>query len=307
MTASFDYYRKQVQLLMKVLPTVAGGSDLALKGGTAINMFYQDMPRYSVDIDLTWLPITEREPALKNIDDAFNRITSAILGRHAGIIAKRYPNQRTGLPQIYVIRDDVDIKIETSTIARGTVLPFRVMKTTNAASEQFSSVTMKLVSFEDVYAGKICAALERKHPRDLFDIMVLYENEGISDQLFRVLLVYIACSRKTIHESISPTRPVAEEYYNEEFRGMNLRNVSLKALTETGLRLHEDIRSRLTDEVETFLISLHDVEPDFGLIGFPDAVNLPAVRWKLLNLGRLKKEQPKKHAQQREAIRRLFQ
>lgn len=292
---------------MEVLPTVAKESDLALKGGTAINMFYQDLPRYSVDIDLTWLPITDRAPALKNIDHAFNHITNAIMGNHSRITAKRPANQRTGLPQIYVIRDKVEIKIETSTIARGTVMPFRVMKTTNTVTKQFNSVTMKLVSYQDVYGGKICAALERKHPRDLFDVMVLYENEGISDQLFRVLLVYVASSNRAIHESLSPTQPVREDLYDDRFRGMNLRKSSLKALTETGLRLHEDIRSRLTDEVETFLISLHDVEPDFGLIGFPDAVNLPAVRWKLLNLGRLKKEQPKKHAQQREAIRRLFQ
>lgn len=307
MTASFDYYRKRVQLLMEVLPTVAEESDLALKGGTAINMFYQDMPRLSVDIDLTWLPITERAPALKDIDHAFNHITNAILGRHSGIMVERPANQRTGLPQIHVKRGKVEIKIETSTIARGTVRPFRLMKTTNAATEQFNSVTMKLVSYEDVYGGKICAALERKHPRDLFDVMVLYENEGISDQLFRVLLVYVASSNRAIHESLSPTQPVREDLYDDRFRGMSLRKTSLKALTETGLRLHEDIRSRFTDEVETFLISLHNVEPDFGLIGFPDAVNLPAVRWKLLNLGRLKKEQPKKHAQQREAIRRLFQ
>ncbi len=74
---------------MEVLPTVAEESDLALKGGTAINMFYQDMPRLSVDIDLTWLPITERAPALKDIDHAFNHITNAILGRHSGIMVER--------------------------------------------------------------------------------------------------------------------------------------------------------------------------------------------------------------------------
>ena len=49
-------------------------------------------------------------------------------------------------------------------------------------------------------------------------------------------------------------------------------------------RLHADIRKQLTGNVSVFLLSLHDVEPDFDLIGLPRALDLPAVRWKLLNL-----------------------
>lgn len=55
-----DRYVAQVRLLVDVLPDVAAEWGFALKGGTAINLFHRDMPRLSVDIDLTWLPIGYR-------------------------------------------------------------------------------------------------------------------------------------------------------------------------------------------------------------------------------------------------------
>lgn len=305
MTASSKYF-DQVQLLMDVLPTVRQESSLALKGGTAINLFYRDMPRLSVDIDLLWLPVADRSSSLKEIDETLNRITLLITDRNPRITAKRLHDRRIGLPQIFVERDQVEIKIETSTVARGTVMPTCSMTTSDSVTQQFGLLRMNVVSFEDVYAGKIAAALDRKHPRDLFDIMILYENEGISDKLFRVFMVYAASSRRPMHELLAPTKPVREDWYDNLFEGMNLREVSLNALTETGQRLHKDVVSRLTGKIVTFLLSLHDAEPDFGLIGLPNAAELPAVRWKLFNLEKLKQQNPEKHAEQRRALERLF-
>ena len=305
MTASSKYF-DQVQLLMDVLPTVRKESSLALKGGTAINLFYRDMPRLSVDIDLLWLPVADRSSSLKEIDDALNRITFLIRDRNPKITAKRLHNRRIGLPQIFIERDQVQIKIEASTVARGAVMPACALMTSDSVTKLFGLLKMNVVSFEDVYAGKIAAALDRKHPRDLFDIMVLYENEGISDELFRVFMVYAASSHRPMHELLAPTIPVRRDWYDNLFQGMNLREVSLNALTETGKRLHKDVASRLTGTIATFLLSLHDAEPDFGLIGLPNAAELPAVRWKLLNLEKLKQKNPEKHAEQRKALERLF-
>jgi len=66
-------YRQQVSLLLSVLPEVAKERCFALHGGTAINLFIRNMPRLSVDIDLTYLPIENREPSLKNIAEALQR------------------------------------------------------------------------------------------------------------------------------------------------------------------------------------------------------------------------------------------
>ena len=306
MTVSSEYFEK-THLLMDVLPDVAKESSFALKGGTAINMFYRDMPRISVDIDLTWLPIAERSSSLKDIDHALDRIAVLINEEHSGITTQRAKIGKITNPRILIVRGETLIKIETSTVVRGTVLPHCRMATSKAATKQFRSIEMNVVSSEDLYAGKISAALDRKHPRDLFDVMILYEDGGITDDLFRVFMVYAACSRRPMHELLSPTKPIQEDWYDSRFLGMTPKKIPLEALTDAGLRLKADIASRLTGPITTFLLALHDAEPDFGLIGLPEAIKLPAVRWKLFNLEKLKRKNPRKHAAQRKALEELFQ
>lgn len=69
-------YKTQVDLLLQTIPFIAKEEIFALKGGTAINLFVRDMPRLSVDIDLTYIPFDDRETALKNISDGLERIKS---------------------------------------------------------------------------------------------------------------------------------------------------------------------------------------------------------------------------------------
>ena len=72
-----EAYRRQVTLLVRVLPFVAAETCFALKGGTAINLFVRNMPRVSVDIDLTYLPVADRGTSLRAIDAAMKRIAMA--------------------------------------------------------------------------------------------------------------------------------------------------------------------------------------------------------------------------------------
>lgn len=62
-----DRYRNQVRLLLRILPEVAKQKELALKGGTALNFFWRNFPRLSVDIDLTYEPISSRKESLDGI------------------------------------------------------------------------------------------------------------------------------------------------------------------------------------------------------------------------------------------------
>jgi len=56
-----ERYRRQVQLLVQTRPSIMEeGASFALKGGTVINLFHRDLPRFSVDIDLVYLPIEPR-------------------------------------------------------------------------------------------------------------------------------------------------------------------------------------------------------------------------------------------------------
>src|ERR1700723_3271222 len=73
-----DTYRNQVALLVRILPLVAEESCFALKGGTAINLFVRDMPRLSVDIDLTYVPVEPRAESLVAINAAMKRIVARV-------------------------------------------------------------------------------------------------------------------------------------------------------------------------------------------------------------------------------------
>jgi len=302
-----DRYVAQVRLLLGTMPDIASQTVFALKGGTAINLFYRDMPRLSVDIDLTYLPVADRQSSLQDIDDALDRIVAAIVRRNPRVEARRATGGGNADTRIIVSDGQAQIKIETSPVTRGAVYPPKTMVTSEAVTEQFGFVETTVLAFDDLYGGKLHAALDRQHPRDLFDVMLLYENEGLTADLFRTFMVYVASSGRPMHELLAPAAPLREELYGEEFVGMTRQPVSLEALIETRRHLHADIGSRLTGVVADFLISLHNAEPDFRLIGIPEAADLPAVRWKLLNLERLKRTNPQKHQIQRDALERLFQ
>jgi hypothetical protein len=165
---------------------------------------------------------------------------------------------------------------------------------------------MPVLAFEDLFAGKLHAALDRQHPRDLYDVHLLYENEGLTDDLFRVFLVYVCASGRPPHELLAPPAIPIEELYTEEFVGMTREEIALSDLETARTRLITDVRRRLTDNAAAFLMSLHNAEPDFALIDLPQGERLPAIQWKLLNLRRLKAENPAKHAEQGEMLKALF-
>ena len=301
-----DRYLAQVRLLLAILPEIAQETAFALKGGTAINLFYRNLPRLSVDLDLTWLPVEDRRTSLRDIDHALDRIAAAIAARDPQIQTRRTAGGGGADTRVMVRRGRAQVKIETSPVARGTVCPPRSMPTSEAVTERFGFFAANVVAFEDLFGGKLHAALDRRHPRDLFDVKLLYENEGLTDDLFRVFMVYVASSARPIHELLAPQTPLREDLYDGEFLGMTREAVSLDALADTARTLHADINSRLRRDVTSFLLSLHDAEPDFELLGLPEAADLPAVRWKLRNLRKLRDTNPDKHAAQRQALERLF-
>lgn len=172
--------------------------------------------------------------------------------------------------------------------------------------EEFGYAAMQVVSFEDLFGGKLHTAMDRQHPRDLFDVKLLYENEGLNDALFRTFLVYVASSPRPAHELLRPNLSRLDEPFAREFVGMTSIPATLDELVATRERLIADIGTRLDTNARRFLTTLHDGEPDFEAIGLPKAAHLPAVRWKLLNLKKLVAENPAKHKAYREELERLF-
>jgi len=300
-----ETYLAQVRLLMRLLPVVSTESAFALKGGTAINLFHRDMPRLSVDIDLAYLPIEDRATSLKAIDAAFDRLTGQI-NRFPGIGAQRISGGGAGDTRILANAGGVTVKIETSPVMRGAVGKPRLMRTNDAVEDAFGFVETNVLSFEDLYAGKLHAALDRQHPRDLFDVKLLYENEGLTDDLVRAFLVYAACSNRPTHELLAPNEKDITEDFAREFAGMTVEPLDLNDLVSVRGRLISDIEARLIGKAAEFLIGLQAGEPDFTLIGLPQAADLPAIRWKILNLNKLMTDNPEKHKNQSEALLKLI-
>lgn len=301
-----EAYEAQVSLLVRMLPYVAKEPIFALKGGTAINLFYRDLPRLSVDIDLTYLPIKERAESLAEINESMDRIAQAIEGGIKDASARRIAGGGGGATRILARLNGAEIKIETSPVTRGVVHDPETRSVSAAVEDAFGYAEMQIVSFEDLFGGKLHAAVDRQHPRDLYDVKLLYENEGLTDDLFRTFLIYVASSGRPAHELLNPNLIDLDQPYAREFEGMTKTPVSLEELIDTRKRLITDIQSRFDEATKKFLLSLHDGTPDFAAIDRPRAADLPAVRWKLINLDKLRTENTEKHAALRDDLIKLL-
>ena len=281
-------FTEQVRLLVSLLPSVAKQPCFALKGGTAINLFLRDMPRLSVDIDLTYLPVEDRKASLAGIDTALGEIKTDI--------AKHIPRakiQASVLPgtgkrfKILVRQGDTNIKIEVSQVLRGSVYPAVNRQLSARAKKTFGFVRMSVLSFEDLYGGKICAALDRRHPRDLYDVYWLLQQEGIDERLKNAFLVYLISHNRPMVELLAPQHQDIALMYRAELADMTYKPVGLERLQETLQHLVREIHAAMTDADRRFLLALKQGTEDWRNFPLPEAARLPAVQWKMLNLARM--------------------
>ncbi len=301
-----ETYAAQVQLLVRLIPLVSEEADFALKGGTAINLFYRALPRYSVDIDLIYLPIKDRNESLRGIAKSLSRLCARINAKMPDVQAKLVDGGGREETRILVSTAGATVKVEVSPVLRGTLFPPVSMMVHEAVENEFGFAEMPVVAFEELFGGKIVAALDRAHPRDLFDIHHLLRNEGLTDNLFRTFLIYLISSGRPMHELLDPGPINIAETFAREFEGMSAEPVALDELYAAHETLISSLREKLTGKAAGFLEGAHKAEPDFSLIDLPQAAELPAVRWKLLNLEKFKTNDPDKHAVQLKALRALF-
>lgn len=284
-----EQYQRQVRLLLWLLPIVAREDCFALKGGTAINLFVRDLPRLSVDIDLMYLPMHGRKQALTEIDAAMRRIAASILAEIPG--ARVTETKAEGaILRLLVLADATQVKIELSPVLRGVVSDPQLTQVTEAVEEEFGFAEIAVVSFEDLYAGKLVAALDRQHPRDLFDVRDLLANEGFTEGLRRAFLVYLISHNRPMGEVLSGRVKDLEAEFKEGFDGMTEEAVSIGELIETQKRLIADLIGNMPDAHRDFLIGFERGAPDWSLIGIDHARDLPAVRWRQQNLDSLSPE-----------------
>lgn len=293
-------YRQQVQVLLSVLPEVAKEKCFALHGGTAINLFVRDMPRLSVDIDLTYLPIEDRETSLKNIAEALERIKRNIEKVVPG--ARVTPRLDTGKLQISANR--VEVKLEVNLVNRGAMAEPKEMPLCEKAQTSFEAFcTMPVVPIGQLFGGKVVAALDRQHPRDLFDVKYMLEKEGFSPEIKEGFLLCLLCSDRPIHEVIRPNFQDQRSALDNQFAGMTDEPFSYEEYESIREKLVAIIHESLTDQDKAFLLSVKNVTPDWSIYDFQ---RFPSINWKLQNLQKLKDKNPEKHREQYMALKEKF-
>jgi predicted nucleotidyltransferase component of viral defense system len=284
-----DIYRRQVALLVRILPLVGEEKVFALKGGTAINLFIRDLPRLSVDIDLTYLPVQPRAESLAAIDAAMGRIAGHIVKNIGG--ARVTETKLEGAKTRLLIRDDgVQTKIEVTPVLRGCVYGPEARSVVKVVEQTFGFAEMQIVSFPDLYAGKIVAALDRQHPRDLFDVRDLLANEGIDDALRRAFIVYLLSHDRPMAEVLAPTRKDISEEFLRGFEGMTDKPVTREELVAARETLIAEIGGKMPSEHRQFLILFERGDPDWAMLGLAGVADLPAVKWRQLNLNKLSRK-----------------
>ena len=287
-----EAYKKQVGLLLNVLPEVAKEECFAMHGGTAINLFVRDMPRLSVDIDLTYVEIAERNETLEGINAALLRIKQRIEALRPSIRVQH----KDKVCKLQLDEHGVLIKIEVNMVGRGLLGESNKAPLCEAAQEQFDAFcAMPLVPLAQLYGGKICAALDRQHPRDLFDVKLLFENEGFTDEIKRGFILGLVSSNRPTHEMLDPHLLDQRTAFENQFEGMTTIEFSYDDYEATRLQLIETVNASLSEEDKAFLLSLNRLTPDWSIY---DYQNFPSVKWKLLNLKKFKKDNPEAYQQQ---------
>ena len=299
-------YLDTARLLTQVAPLVLEGDIFALKGGTAINLFVRDMPRLSVDLDLVFVDYRpDRDEALARINEAIRSAVGRLKKR--GFQTHAATAVDAGETKLFVRRDKLELKVEVNFVLRGTVHPVRSISLTPKAKETLlADVELPIVALEDLYGGKLVAALDRQHPRDLFDVMQLFLHEGITPAIRRSFVVYLASHNRPIHEVLFPSLRDISGDYDSTFRGMTAEPAELDALLAARERMIAELHASLDAEEREFLLSLARNAPNWALLGIEHLEQLPGIRWKLSNLERLAKANPKKLRAQAQKLEALF-
>lgn len=299
-------YADTVRLLLTVAPEVFTNDVFAMKGGTALNLFLHDMPRLSVDIDVVYVPWQlPREQALPAIAKELDAIAERLAA--FGLETRKIAATGMSDTKLLVETANSQVKIEVNTVFRGTVLPVERRALSPRTSDTFSvELELPTLAPDEFYGSKLVAALDRQHPRDLFDVWTMYGSSGLTDGMVECFVTYLAGHNRPIHEVLFGNEKDIEAEYRNQFVGMTQDPVDLATLLAARTRLREDLPRRLTDDQRKFLIGLARAEPDWCLLRCEHAADLPALRWKLANLVTFRERRPSDFEQQAASLEALL-
>ena len=294
-------YKEQVQLLVEVLPYIAKEKCFALKGGTAINLLYNNLPRLSVDIDLTYVDFENREIACQNINNALAKIAKDLNTK--GYIANIQGNNIE--KKIICANKNAKIKIEPNYVIRGVIKTPEILNICEKVEDEYGYAEIQVVSKSELYGGKICAALDRQHPRDLFDINNLLESDKIDDEIIKGFITMLLSHDKPLHEALNPNIKNQTETYNKQFVGMTDRIFTYSQHIQTLNNLIKIIKQKIMP-YRNLLLDFVQLEANLKDFSIENLDKLPAIKWKLKNLEKLQETNTTKFEEQYNKLAEYF-
>ena len=283
------------------MPSVYKIKEFAVHGGTAINLFHRNLLRYSVDIDVTYIPIENRQQSLASINQKLLEVKKNIEKTIPGVVVKHKPD----VWKLLCTLGDATVKIEVNATKRGIIGDVVELPLCEKARNEFSmGCKARTVSFSQLYGGKITAALSRQHPRDLFDCKYM-ELQSFDDVKNGFMLCLLG-SDKPIIESLQPHDIDQTEALENQFQGMTETPFGYEDYLESRTALLSLVNGGLTITDKEFLLSFEQGEPDWNKCCAGDLSQYPSVQWKLLNIGKLKESNPVKFEQGVNKLRRYL-
>ncbi len=300
-------YVQTVNLLLDIAPTVFQTPRFAMKGGTALNLFVQDLPRLSVDIDVVFINhLADRDTALEEIAQEIQRIEAA--SAEMGYETRTRKVHGGDEVKLDIFSAEAEVKVEVNFVFRGTVLQVQARSLSEKTQVLFSkNIQIPVLSPSELYGSKLVAAMDRQHPRDLFDVLKMYESHGLTQEILDCFVVYLAGHNRPVHEVLFSNPQPMEETFKNELVGMTSEPINFDALLNTQQRLMTELPDALTQNQRNFLLSLVEAAPDWSLLPFNHLQDMPAIKWKLQNLSNLKSKNPAKFRFQREELAQRFQ
>ena len=299
-------YIDTVRLLLAIAPAVFASGRFAMKGGTALNLFVQEMPRLSVDIDLVF---DDHHP---DRQAALQAIAQELATVRAALASKSY---RAHLPanvdgdevKLVVSNEAAQVKVEVNFVFRGTVLPVETRSLVATAQDLFTTdLAVPVLATAELYGSKLVAAMDRQHPRDIFDVMHMLDQFGWQESSVDCFVAYLAGHNRPVHEVLFPKVKPLEQAFTNEFAGMTRDAIELETLALTHARLLRELPQQLTTAHRDFLLSLVQGDPAWDLLPIQHLRELPALKWKLTNLAKLKKSNAIRFADQHKSLADRF-
>jgi hypothetical protein len=296
-------YIDVVRLLLESAPAIFETPHFAMKGGTAINLFIEDMPRLSVDIDVVYTNHqAARDEALKSISGGLDATRKRLA--KAGLESEVSATKDGDEIKLFIRRGRNQVKVEVNHVFRGSVLPVETPRLGNEARKLFTTeLSVPVLAASELYGSKLVAAMDRQHPRDLFDVRGLFERGGLTPEVVECFVCYLAGHNRPVHEVLFSRDQDMSLAFENEFVGMTRNPTTLAELEAVRRKLKMELPTALTADQREFLLGLVASEPNWQLMKCSHLSQLPAIRWKLQNLAKLKKSNPRKFTQQADELR----